>query len=154
MLKTMAKMGVNVWALFVVAATLLSAVSAAGAQQSSRAIRILVDPATGLRWKLIANPACPEGPGMFVPDGFAPPSATAHPVPGGQHLVRAGERLVINESTPNLVARYTAVALAPAARGDVIFARLTAETKPVRVVVLDPGRAAFVSAVVRREDQP
>lgn len=125
--------------------------AAATAQKQARATRVLVDPWTGTRWLLAANPAHPGGPGVLVAEGspvaaapVAQPAIVA-PLPA---VIRAGDRLTVEESTPVLTARYSAVALVPAAPGDTFLARLTVGAAPVRVVALGPGRARLAAAAI------
>jgi hypothetical protein len=125
--------------------------AAAAAQKQARATRVLVDPWTGARWLLAVNPAHPGGPGVLVADGSPASSVpTAQPaiVAPPPAVIRAGDRLTVEESTPVLTARYSAVALVPAALGDTFLARLTVGAAPVRVVALGPGRARLAAAVI------
>ena len=123
--------------------------------QSTRAERTLVDPGTHLRWTLQANPVHPGGPGTLV----LLPAAQAPAVSAPQHavlprvVIHAGDRLLVEEATPFLVARYAAVALAPAATGTVFFARFIAGMKPVRVVALGPGRASLIATAALEGQQ-
>ncbi|MDR3742534.1 MAG: hypothetical protein P4L40_26245 [Terracidiphilus sp.] len=125
-------------------------------QQSQSAKRAIVDPATGQRWMLIANPSFPGGPGLIIPDSAIETHAATverHAV-GAQPVIRAGDRVSIEESSPSFSAHYTAIALVPAALGKVFLARLAAGMAPVRVVAVGPGRAAFASASPSMENRP
>jgi hypothetical protein len=126
-----------------------SAPAAAGSPAPGDVIREIDDPHTGQRWLLERNGEHPGGPGRLVPAGFrrkAPGGASAlnteeearlHPV------IRAGDRLVVEEHTARADAALEARALASAAAGAVFDARLSIGGKVVRVVALGPGRAAF-----------
>jgi hypothetical protein len=58
-------------------------------------------------------------------------------------VIRAGERLIVEESTPVVEARLEAVSLGPAAVGSPLDVRLKVGGKVVRAVALGPGRAAL-----------
>jgi hypothetical protein len=118
---------------------------AAGAAQS--APRVLVDPWTGSRWQLETGSVHPGGPGQFAPAGSsaAVPRTVPHAV-SVPLIIRAGDRLVVEESAGDLHARYAATAMAPAARGAVFLARLTFSGRPVRVVAVEPGHASLAPA--------
>lgn len=131
--------------------------AAAAAQGPMHAVRVIVDPSTGARWLLARNPAHPGGPGILVPEaGAAIPTVEASPavVAPPPLVVRAGDRLVIDESSPVMQARFTAVALAPAKLGEVFLARVMAGAAPVRVLALGPGRAALAPVELPPEVKP
>ena len=125
------------------------------AAQSAGAGRTLIDPSTHARWVLRADPVHPGGPGTLVPLASAQPLAVSAPRQSDppRIVIRAGDRLIVDESTPLLVARYAAVALAPAAAGERFLARFAAGAKPVQVVALGPGRAALAAAVVQEAQE-
>lgn len=125
-----------------VGAVLVLVCAAASAQSASR---LLVDPWTGVRWHLAADPEHPGGPGRLVPAGVG--AVAAHAAPSAPLVIRAGDRLVVEESTGDLHARYAATAMMPAARGTVFVARLTFTGRPVRVVALGPGLAQLAPAI-------
>jgi hypothetical protein len=56
-------------------------------------------------------------------------------------VIRAGDRLVVEEHTPVVDALLEARALNPAAQGSALEARLSIGGRVVRVVALGPGRA-------------
>ena len=60
-----------------------------------------------------------------------------------QIVVRAGDRLIVEEHTARVDAALEARALASAVAGAALVVRLTLGGKVVRVVALGPGRAAF-----------
>jgi len=134
----------------------LALLCAAAAAQS--APRLLVDPWTGARWQLAADSAHPGGPGQLAPAGST--SAVPHTVPqsvSAPLIIRAGDRLVVEESAAGVHARYEATAMAPATQGAVFLARLSFSHRPVRVVALGPGHALLAPASVAQspvEAQP
>lgn len=138
-------------------AVLLLAV-AATAQSPRPARRLVVDPWTGTRWLLASNPAAPGGPGLLVPEAAVPaasgiPAGPAPLVAPPVLVIRAGDRLVVDASTPVVTAQLTAVALAPATVGSIFLARCTGGAHPVRLVALGPGQARLAPPVFA-EAQP
>lgn len=65
-------------------------------------------------------------------------------------VIRAGDLLVIEESTTVADARLEAVALGPATAGSPLNVRLKIGGKVVRAIALSPGRAAFAREEVER----
>jgi len=118
------------------------------AQQPERALRVIADSATGTHWLLAANPTHPGGPGRLVPERGA---AIMAPVP---QVIRAGDRLLVVESSETVEACFDAVALEPAVLGSVFTARFTAGGGRVRVVALGPGRAALAPGPALVGGQP
>jgi len=112
-------------------------------------VREIDDPHTGVRWLLMRNDANPGGPGRFtlVATGRSAAEggpkrpvnttkeARLHPV------IRAGDRLIVEEHTAVVNVTLEARALSPATLGAVLKARLMIGGKVVRVVALGPGRA-------------
>ncbi len=117
---------------------------------ATEVIREIDDPHSGERWLLLRNPAHPGGPGRLVlarqnrQDG----SRASGSAPG-QYLpvVRAGDRIVIEEHTAVADARLEAVALNPAAAGAPLNVRLTLGGKVVRATAVGPGQAVFAPEV-------
>ncbi len=133
---------------------LVTATSAVVAAQTAVAPRILVvssgpetaqlvreidDPHSGARWMLLRDPGHPGGPGRMV---LAGASRLAEKVPQ-RPIIRAGDRLIVEENTAVVEARLEAVALGPAASGSAFDVRLEIGGRIARVVALAPGRAAF-----------
>ena len=119
----------------------------AQAQAAGEIVREIDDPNSGARWLLIRNADHPGGPGLLVlveagrnpvqqsQAGFEP--SVLEP----RTVIRAGERLIVEENTPVVEARLEAVALSPAVVGSVLDARLKIGGRVVRAVALGPGRA-------------
>lgn len=132
-------------------------------EQPRRALREICDAPNGARWLLLRDPEHPGGPGrlalaapvgsdrVVLPANQAVNQATnqaadREPIlPPAQPVIRGGDRLVVEESSPVVEGRFEAVALGPAAVGSVFEARLKVGGKPVQVVALGPGRAALGS---------
>jgi hypothetical protein len=119
--------------------------SGLNAEPSRRAARIVLDPATGERWLLMADPVHPGGPGLLVPDGTASAaSANARSIAAPQSpVIRAGDRLLIEQSDAHFEATLEAIATEPASIGSIFTARLSAGNGRVCVIALGPGRAAL-----------
>jgi hypothetical protein len=144
------------------------------AQQAERAgsvpsapnrARRISDPHTGMQWILERDPSNQGGPGRMVLDkdgscdrttataeqnvGFLnashrrqQPSIAFAPV-----VIRAGDRLVLEEYRPQVETRLEAVALTSAAAGAEFIARLNFQGTIVHAVALEPGRATLGRAL-------
>ena len=119
----------------------------AQAQAGGEIVREIDDPHSGARWLLERNADHPGGPGLLVlAEGGRNPGRQdkARFEPSGvdpRTVIRAGERLIVEENTPVVEARLEAVALGPAVIGSVLDARLKIGGRVVRAVALGPGRA-------------
>jgi hypothetical protein len=137
---------------------------AQGKAVQGEVVREIDDPHTGQRWLLVRDGQQPGGPGRLLLAGQAPAeqvlsgpvqAKTIRREPGGASrqiaaapaelrilpVIRAGDRLVVEEHTPVVDAVLEARALNPAARGSAFEARLSIGGRVVRVVALGPGRA-------------
>lgn len=120
-------------------------------QLAGRVVREIDDPHSGARWLLMRDRDNPAGPGLLVLVAVAGRqngqggtiSTTSSELIPPRPVIRAGDRLVVEENTAVIEARLEAVALDPATLGSVFDARLKVGGKVVRVVALAPGRAAF-----------
>jgi hypothetical protein len=109
-------------------------------------VREIDDPNSGARWLLERNGDHPGGPGLLVlveaGRNPAPRDKAVEPTQVElRSVIRAGERLIVEENTPVVEARLEAVALGPAVLGSVLEARLKIGGRVVRAVALGPGRA-------------
>ena len=137
-------------------------------RSSFQVVREIDDPPTRERWLLerdrnrpalpgrmvlLAGPAAAAGPGQ-APGQDSPPVPDSHPSPDPQPgrsaspapsvpVIRAGDRLVVEEDTAVVEARLAAVALSPAAKGSELNVRLEIGGKVVRARALGPGLAEF-----------
>jgi hypothetical protein len=117
------------------------------ARAGGEIVREIDDPHSGARWLLERNADHPGGPGLLVlAEGGRNPGRQdkARFEPSGvdpRTVIRAGERLIVEENTPVVEARLEAVALGPAVIGSVLDARLKIGGRVVRAVALGPGRA-------------
>ena len=110
-------------------------------------VREIDDLHTGSRWLLMRDASHPGGPGRLVlvegtGNGIAQDQTEVKPTHAEHHpVLRAGDRLIVEENTQRVEARFEAVALGPAAPGSVLAVRLKIGGKVVRAVALAPGRA-------------
>lgn len=107
------------------------------------------DPSSGVRWLLYAS--ADGGPGRLVPvspvavdenGGAATPSVPLA-------LIRAGDRIVLEEHTPVVDSQLEAVALSSAAVGGPLRVRLAIGGRVLSAVALARGRALLASGEVR-----
>jgi hypothetical protein len=112
-------------------------------------VREIDDPHTGDRWLLMRNDESPGGPGRLVlaadhrdaSSGGLEQSTKqireTQPLP----VIRAGDRLIVEEHTAIVDAVLEARALGPAALGSRFNVRLAIGGRVMRAVALGPGRA-------------
>jgi hypothetical protein len=140
---------------------------AQGEAVQGEVVREIDDPHTGQRWLLVRNGQQSGGPGRLLlvgqmqseqvragqmkvqtlrrEPGEATRQIAAAPAEFGfLPVIRAGDRLVVEEHTPVVDALLEARALNPAAQGSALEARLSIGGRAVRVVALGPGRAALL----------
>lgn len=119
------------------------------------AVRTIADPATGDCWLLEPNLRHPEGPGRLVRKGPGDPSCHwtagelgARPTRAGKRagmpVVRAGERIVVEEKTPVVDVRLETVAMEPGWTGMVVRVRPRTGGRVLQAMILGPGRARLV----------
>jgi len=149
---------------------------AAAMPAGGEVVREIDDPHSGARWLLMRDSVHPGGPGRMVlafsPRGQALGSAgnevgneirgdartefrrdSGQPLAGSapaQPVIRAGDRLTVEENTAVVEARLEAVALNPAAVGSGLNARLAIGGRVVRVVAVAAGRAALQAETASR----
>jgi hypothetical protein len=129
----------------------LASVETLGLGVQGEVVREIDDPHTGDRWLLVRNDQVPGGPGRLVLvaaqrnlSGGAALRLTG-PAVKAQFLpvIRAGDRLIVEEHTARVDAVLEARALSPAAPGVPFDVRLTIGGNVVRAVALGPGRATL-----------
>jgi hypothetical protein len=115
-------------------------------------VREIDDPNTGIAWQLKHDDSHPGGPGLLVPiaatrirnssaEGVGLPAAVPAPrLP----VIRAGDRLIVEENTAAVDLRLEAKAMAAARVGDSISIRLTLGGGMVRAKVTGPGKATLL----------
>jgi hypothetical protein len=113
----------------------------------SEVVREIDDPSTGRQWLLERDSNRPGGPGHLVLAGESSgsqPSQRAGSAPGSSAavpVIRAGDRLVVEEDTPLVEARLEAVALNAAMAGALLKVRLAIGGRVVSALAVAPGRA-------------
>jgi hypothetical protein len=132
---------------------ILSSGDASGsANNPSTIFREIDDPHLGTRWLLMHDPNHPGGPGRLgmvsQPRPTPNPRQLGGPVSEAiasalQPVIHAGDRVIVEESSPIVEARLEAVALGPARAGSILAARLRIGGLVVRAVALGPGRVAL-----------
>lgn len=123
------------------------------AQQAlvGQAVRAIDDPCTGAQWLLVRDAEFPAGPGRLLL--VAGPQSGLRQVPSSiapQSVIRAGDRLVVEESSAVVEARLEGVALGPAIAGAAFEVRLRIGGRVVRAIALGPGRAALAAEAEAR----
>lgn len=114
-------------------------------------VREIDDPSTGDRWLLLRQGAVPGGPGRLVlaagqrnaAAGMFERSARRTTKSRLLPVIRAGDRLIVEEHTAVADAVLEAQALGPAALGSTLDVRLTIGGRVVRAVALASGRAVL-----------
>ena len=116
----------------------------------SELLREIDDPSLGQRWLLYRDPRHPAGPGRLVAVGAAAlgrpeaaSSAGQGPAAAPRPVIRAGDRVVLEENTPVVEARLQAIALLPAFAGSPLKVRLLLGGKTVPAIAIAPGRVAL-----------
>lgn len=111
--------------------------------------REIDDPHTGLRWLLFRDPAHPGGPGRLVPvaSSATTPSAASEsaspPIQPPRPIIRAGDRVIVEQETPIVDARLEGTALGPAQPGSALRVRLRIGGQIVSALAVAPGRATL-----------
>ncbi len=108
------------------------------------------DSSLGRRWLLYRNPRHPEGPGRWIALTVAAPipsQVASLPVQGSGALqrptIRAGDRVILEESTPIVEARLEAIALVSAFPGSRLRVRIVLGGKVLEAIAIAPGRVAL-----------
>jgi hypothetical protein len=128
---------------------MVSTVCAASAQQHSArlqlqpsllpdttAVREIHDPHSGMLWLLVKDKAHPGGPGRLIPVSRATELRIV-PVP----LIRAGDRIQVEEHTAVVDAVLEATALEPAIKDGLFLVRLKIGGRVLRVAAVAAGIA-------------
>jgi hypothetical protein len=120
-------------------------------------VREIDDPATGDRWLLERGSGHPGGPGRMVLEGHAR-MANASSKPGNEAwrggadaapvspapIIRAGDRLIVEEHSAVVDAFLLAIALGPAPEGSEFWVRLSIGGRRVRALAIAAGRATLI----------
>lgn len=113
-------------------------------------MREIDDPSLGRRWLLYRDPRHPEGPGRLVAVSESAPirakaasSLSRVSFSALPPLIRAGDRVVLEEHSPVVDARLEAIALVSATQGSPLKVRLVLGGKVVQGVAIARGRVAL-----------
>ena len=126
--------------------------AASGADRKSigteeQAVRAIEDRSLRECWMLLRNSRQPGAPGWFVAKrGMGCEAQTPGKTTADLRLptvVHGGDRIIVEQNTPKIHAEFDAVALMPAASGEVFEARLKANGHIVRAVAQAPGQATL-----------
>ncbi len=102
-------------------------------------VREIDDPSSGDCWLLERDPSHPGGPGRLV----LARRESSLPESGEKPVIRAGERVIVEENSPVAVARLEAVALSNGWRGSALKVRIEIGGRIARAIAIAPGRAAL-----------
>ena len=127
-----------------------------GAPRGSEAIREVYDAGTGNRWLLVRDLAQPAGPGRFLlvsgpgKDGMNEVDSKTETQPASstvsiRPVIRSGDAVLVEESTPTVEMRLEGVALAPARVGAELNVRLKVNGSVVRTVALAQGHVTLAT---------
>ncbi len=116
-------------------------------------VRVVRDPHTGVNWLLERTPDRPGGPGRMIPATLEQLKLIRSADAGNPNksagvivqppVIRAGDRIIVEERTAVVEARLAAIALGPAKNGALFNVRLAIGGKVLRATALGPGRAAI-----------
>lgn len=116
----------------------------------SGVVREIDDQPCGTRWLLLRDERNPGGPGRLVPvqrlaggtrGKVTSGAAGLSRSPALRPLIRAGDRIIIEQETPQVSGRLWAIALGPALAGRRFPARLEIGGWVVQALALAPGQA-------------
>jgi hypothetical protein len=109
-------------------------------------IREIDDPHNGDRWLLVRDDSHPGGPGRLLlvsADSIKRRQAASSGSAAQAPIIRAGDRVMVEENTSVAEARLEAVALSPAWPGSLFTVRLTIGGSVLRALAAGPGRAVL-----------
>lgn len=113
-------------------------------------LRVIRDPNIGDEWVLCRNPLNPGGPGRLVrldPEGREMGTHATGSISradrnaGGDVVIHAGDRIVVEEKSAVMDARLTATALEPARLNRPFRVRLQITGKTLNAIAVGNGRA-------------
>ena len=128
-----------------------SAPASASTMPDGEIIREIDDPRNGDRWLLVRDDSHPGGPGLlFLVSAVQVKATQGSPeLAALPPIIRAGDRVIVEENTAVAEARLEAVALNPAWPGSLFSVRLTMGGGVLRVLAAGPGRAVLQQEVQR-----
>jgi hypothetical protein len=106
--------------------------------------RVIEDPHLGRRWVLARDPEHPGGPGKLVEKAAG--AAQSGSGPKALPVIRAGDRVLVEENTRVARGLFEAVALGTARPGASFRVRLCVGGRVVWAIAMGPGRATLAGA--------
>ena len=119
-------------------------------QFSAETVRVLVDPSTGDRWLLTRDGNNPAGPGWLIRVAAGDRRMDGNPERRCV-VVRAGDRVTVEENTAVAEVRLEATALNSARAGQKLNVRLEIGGAVIRVRAVEHGRVEMAAAEWARE---
>lgn len=108
----------------------------------TQAVRAIDDYALGIHWLLVADREHSGAPGRLVAlSGRNSDGRRDFAAPPAPRIVRGGDPVLVEQDSATMRARLEAIALGPAAAGEILSVRLTTTGKALRVRAVAPGRA-------------
>jgi len=125
---------------------------------SEAVIRELDDPHTGIHWLVVRDASHPAGPGRLVraaefrelrgdAKAAGPNPAAGAAILSLRPVVRAGDRVIVEEHTKVVDARLDGTALEPATAGAAFMVRLKIGGRVIRAMAEGHGRATLQSSL-------
>jgi hypothetical protein len=135
------------WVMVAAASTAWAQAADWNAGPAGLKVREIADPALRAVWVLKADPQHPGGPGRLVRRDAAGSAAKAADGRTGPLVIRAGDRIEVEEHTAVADVTLEAVATVPAREGAQFTVRLKAGGRILRVWAVAPGRALIAGPV-------
>jgi len=108
-------------------------------------VREIDDPHTGQHWILMRDPTRPAGPGVLMLEGAILNDGGLQAAITQVHaVIRAGDRVSVEQSNAKFDLRLGGIALYPAAQGAPLKVRLETSGKVVSATALGPGRTQLI----------
>jgi hypothetical protein len=126
-------------------AVVISVCAAAAHAAGLRSVRVIEDPHSGRRWVLASDPKHPGGPGKLVPQP-AGAAAKSEEAQKALPVIRASDRVLVEENTRVARGLFEGVALSTATKGASFRVRLRVGGRVVWAVATGPGRAVLAGA--------
>jgi hypothetical protein len=112
---------------------------------SCEVVREIDDPHTGQHWILMRDPARPAGPGVLMLQGAILNDGGLEAAIVQVHaVIRAGDRVSVEQSNAKFDLSLGGIALYPAAQGALLKVRLETSGKVVSAAALGPGRTQLI----------
>jgi hypothetical protein len=142
-LSTRIRAWLRVAGLLAMTVVLICGLSAQESPAGGQVVSRRTDPATGARWALVRDAGHPATLARWVLTGTARigQAGTSPAAKAEKPVIRAGDRIVVEEQTAVVDAWLEATALTSAGSGDPLQARLTIGGRVLGARAIAPGRA-------------